>query len=186
MQDGAALRVTEPNVGRSSGTSSGVPDSRDATTPLDANPPHWHWAEFVDLSGEDVFDVFYLRQQVFVLEQSCLYPDIDARDRVSHHLLGRNLAGELIAYLRVLPPGVVYAEPAIGRVVTAPTARGNGTGRALMNEGLAGVAKRYPSVGVRISAQCYLDRFYRSLGFATVGSPYDEDGIPHQEMLIVP
>lgn len=142
----------------------------------------WTWAQLEDLTALDIHALFKARQAVFVLEQSCLYPDIDAHDLESWHLLGRE-NGALYAYLRVVPPGLKYPEPAIGRVLTVPIARGRGYGRALMAEGIRRVEAAHPNAGIRISAQCYLDRFYAELGFVTVGEPYDEDGIPHQEML---
>ena len=103
--------------------------------------------------------------------------------RESGHLLGRDAAGLLHAYLRVVDPGVKYAEPSIGRVITAPEVRGSGLGRALMREGLAGCAVRWPGQAVRISAQARLQRFYAELGFAAASDEYLEDGIPHLEML---
>ena len=142
----------------------------------------WTWAQLEDLTALDIHALFKARQAVFVLEQTCLYPDIDAHDLESWHLLGRE-NGALYAYLRVVTPGLKYPEPAIGRVLTVATDRGRGYGRALMAEGIRRVEAAYPNAGIRISAQCYLDRFYAEFGFVTVGEPYDEDGIPHQEML---
>ncbi len=142
----------------------------------------WVWSRLGELAPEQIHAVFGARQAVFVLEQTCLYPDIDGLDLDSWHLLGSN-AGVLCAYLRVVPPGRKYKEPSIGRVLTVSSVRAKGYGQALMREGIRRTEHCYPNVGIRISAQCYLRRFYENLGFVTVGEPYDEDGIAHQEML---
>jgi len=137
---------------------------------------------FDRLTPRQVHDVLQLRQRVFVVEQACAYLDADGADPSCWHVLGTD-AGVLVATARLVPPGLKYVEPAIGRVVTAPEVRRTGVGRALMLEALAQVKRLYPGQPVRLGAQRYLERFYRSLGFAPVGEPYDEDGIPHVEML---
>ena len=142
----------------------------------------WSWSRFAELGVDALYDLLALRCRVFIVEQGP-YLDPDGLDRVSWHLLGRNAEGALVAYLRVVDPGRKYEEPSIGRVVLAPEVRGSGLGRTLMAEGLAGCERLWPGRGVRISAQSRLDRFYASLGFAAVGEPYLEDGIPHVEML---
>ncbi|MDH4446131.1 MAG: GNAT family N-acetyltransferase, partial [Acidovorax sp.] len=106
-----------------------------------------------------------------------------AADKRSYHLLGYDAAGALQACLRVADPGVNYPEPSIGRVVTAKEARGNGTGRALMQEGIARCHQVWPGQDIRISAQAHLQPFYGSLGFVAVSGEYLEDDIPHVEML---
>ena len=108
---------------------------------------------------------------------------LDSRNDYAWHLLGRDEAGLLQAYLRVVDPGVKYAEPSIGRVITSPETRGSGLGRVLMSEGITRCEAAWPAQGIRISAQAHLAPFYRSLGFATVGGEYLEDNIPHVEML---
>jgi len=121
------------------------------------------------------------------VEQQCPYLDADGRDERCYHLQGwKPATGDpeiLVAYLRVFPPGLVYAEPAMGRIVTAPEVRGSGIGRALMNEGLRRVKETFGETTIRISAQHYLKKFYEEFGFRQAGEPYDEDGIPHIEML---
>ena len=97
-----------------------------------------------------------------------------------------SLAKSFAACLRVVDPGLKYAEPSIGRVITAPGWRGLGGGRVLMRQGLAQCNQLWPDQAVRISAQAHLQRFYASLGFDPVGDPYLEDGIPHVEMMRVP
>lgn len=143
---------------------------------------NWTWLRFNDLGVDNLHDALQLRSRVFVLEQGP-YLDVDGHDRQSWHLLGRDEAGTLQAYLRVVDPQVKYHEPSIGRVVTAAEVRGTGLGRTLMREGLAGCARYWPGQAVRISAQARLQRFYVELGFAAASDEYLEDGIPHLEML---
>lgn len=146
----------------------------------------WHFSRFADLTPFDLYDVLAARQNVFILEQTCLYPDIDGYDLEAHHLLGwRDVDGkrQLAAYLRVLAPGAKYDEMSIGRVITTPAARGSGAGRALLEQGIAHAEALHPGHRIRIGAQQYLERFYASFGFETVSAPYDEDGIMHIDML---
>ena len=117
---------------------------------------------------------------MFVVEQACVYLDADGIDPVCRHLWA---AGDAIAaYLRIVPAGVTYEEVALGRIVTAPEARGSGLGRTLVQRGLDAVGP----VPVRISAQAHLERFYAELGFRPASDVYLEDGIPHLEMLRAP
>ncbi len=146
----------------------------------------WQWATFEQLGGADWYAVLQARQDVFVLEQQCLYPDIDGADQRAHHLLGwAEVDGkpQLQAYLRCFAPGDKYAEAALGRVLTIQSVRGLGTGKLLMTEGLRRVAQLYPGSAIRISAQEHLQGFYGSFGFRPVSDIYMEDGIPHIEML---
>jgi ElaA protein len=143
---------------------------------------HWTWSRFSDLSLDDLYDALALRCRVFVLEQGP-YQDPDGVDRVAWHLLGRDAAGVLQAYLRVVDPGVKYTEPSLGRVITAPERRGSGLGRRLVAEGLARCDAAWPGRGNRISAQAHLADFYAGFGYRAVGEPYLEDNIPHREML---
>jgi len=146
----------------------------------------WQFSRFAELSPFDLYDVLAQRQNVFILEQTCLYPDIDGLDLDAHHLLGwRTVDGKrvLAAYLRVLAPGAKYHEMSLGRVVTTSAARGSGAGRALLEQGIAHAEALYPGHRIRIGAQQYLERFYQGFGFQTVSAPYDEDGIMHIDML---
>jgi ElaA protein len=143
---------------------------------------HWTCKRFDDLGVHALHDALALRCRVFILEQGP-YQDPDVADKQAWHLLGYDAAGQLQACLRVVDPGAKFAEPSIGRVVTAPEARGQGLGRALMAEGLARCAQAWPGRAVRISAQAHLQGFYAALGFVPVGAPYLEDDIPHIEML---
>jgi ElaA protein len=143
---------------------------------------NWLWLRFADLGVDNLYDALALRCRVFILEQGP-YLDPDGLDRVSWHLLGRDAAGTLQAYLRVVDPGVKYTEPSIGRVITAPEVRGTGVGRVLFAEGVRRCEAAFPGQGIRISAQAHLEQLYGSFGFVRVGEPYLEDNIPHLEML---
>ena len=146
----------------------------------------WQWSGFADLTALALYEMLALRQQVFVLEQACLYPDIDGLDPGAHHLLGwRSVDGkrELVATLRCLAPGAKYDEMSLGRVVTNPSARGTGLGRELVAQGIACAERLHPGHAIRIGAQAHLEAFYASFGFRTVSAPYDEDGILHVDML---
>jgi ElaA protein len=150
---------------------------------------HFRWARLQDLSSSELHAVLAAREAVFVVEQNCPYQDADALDNYSWHLIG-TVDKALAAYLRVVDPGcksvhpgAFYAEPSIGRVLTAKDYRGLGLGMALMQEGIAGCVRLFPDQGIRISAQSYLLAFYQSFGFTAVGDEYLEDDIPHFEML---
>ena len=145
---------------------------------------HWRWHRFPDLGVDNLYDALQLRCRVFVLEQGP-YLDPDGVDRQAWHLLGRDGAGSLMAYLRLVDPGIKYTEPSFGRVITVAEARGTGLGRALMAEGVAGSDRQWPGRGNRISAQAHLERFYSGFGFERIGADYLEDNIPHVEMLRV-
>ncbi len=142
----------------------------------------WNWLHYAQLSVDQLYDLLRLRQIIFIVEQNCPYPDADGLDPQAWHLLGYE-KGVLIAYLRVVEPGRKFAEPSIGRVVTHSSVRGRGAGRELMVEGLRRTEHLYPGQGIRISAQAHLEKFYGEFGFRTVRGPYEEDGIPHLEML---
>jgi ElaA protein len=142
----------------------------------------WRCAPFDELTPREVHDMYQLRIAVFVLEQECPFQDVDGADPASWHLLGRG-ASELVAYARLIPAGVKFAEPSIGRVATAQTVRGTGLGRELMKRSIERSDALWPGLPVRIGAQQRLERFYQSLGFETASGMYLEDGIPHIEML---
>jgi ElaA protein len=145
----------------------------------------WQWTRFEGLSLQALYEVLALRQKVFVLEQGP-YLDADGLDQHSWHLLGRDDAGELLLYLRVVDPGFKYEEPSIGRVVIDKSLRGTGLGRVMMAEAVKRCDEAWPGRANRISAQAHLGRFYGEFGFVPVGEPYLEDNIPHQEMLRQP
>lgn len=145
---------------------------------------HYSCLPFHRLSLEELYAIMALRQEVFVVEQNCPYLDADGKDQPAHHLLGYSDKGALLAYSRLLPSGVSYAGyPSFGRVATAPSIRGGGQGRALMEKTLEWMERLYGRQAIKISAQSYLISFYRSLGFQAVGEEYLEDGIPHIGMV---
>lgn len=146
----------------------------------------WQWSRFDELSCDDLYEILKARQAVFVVEQECAYQDVDDLDRVSWHLIGwrrQSDAKSLVAYSRVVFPGQKYPEPSIGRVLTLQSTRGTGLGQRLTHEAISRTTAEYPDAPIRISAQQVQQRFYMQFGFATVSDPYDEDGIPHVEML---
>ena len=144
----------------------------------------WQWAAFGELDGATLCAIFAARQDVFVLEQQCLYADIDGNDQRAFHLIARQEgSGQLVAYLRCFAPGDKYPEAAVGRVLTVQSMRGLGLGRQLMAEGIRRIEQYFPGSAIRISAQEHLARFYGELGFHRVSDTYLEDGIPHIEML---
>ena len=138
----------------------------------------WHVRAFDQLSPGELYAIMALRQRVFVVEQRCAYLDADGVDQISQHLWA-DRAGAVAAYVRIVPAGERFAEISIGRVVTAPEARGTGLGRELMRRGIAACG----DVAIRIGAQAHLEKFYAELGFARASDLYDEDGIPHIEMV---
>ena len=146
----------------------------------------WQWRRFTELTPAELYAALAARAAVFVVEQQCAFQDLDAADEFAWHLLGwtsLNHAPTLAAYLRLIDPGRKYAEPSIGRILTATPFRGTGLGREATREGLARAALLYPGLAVRIGAQQRLERFYSELGFRTVSAPYEEDGVAHVEML---
>jgi len=148
---------------------------------------HFRWANYDELSKEDLYEILKVRQEVFAVEQNCVYQDADDLDKNAWHLIacrdsdfgGRNILG----YLRVVYPTYRYIEPSIGRVLIVKEARGIGLGKELITIALSKIEQEYPRQSVRISAQQYLERYYSEVGFEKVTEPYDEDGILHIEMV---
>jgi ElaA protein len=143
----------------------------------------WMCKPFNELSLNELYAILQLRNEVFVVEQNCVFQDADNKDQPSFHLMGWDQPA-LMAYTRLVPPGVSYEEPSIGRVVTSITARGSGIGRRLMQESISECRKLFGSRVIRIGAQLYLKEFYASLGFIPTGGIYPEDGIDHIQMLL--
>lgn len=144
----------------------------------------WQVKTFEELSTRDMYEILRVRQEVFVFEQNCPYQDVDGLDDVSWHLYQKDEASDkILAYLRITFAGHKYDEVSIGRVLTTDAARGMGLGKSLIAEAMHFLAEQCPNQPVRISAQLYLQEFYEGFGFKVVSAPYDEDGIPHIEML---
>ncbi|NUN99505.1 MAG: GNAT family N-acetyltransferase [Saprospiraceae bacterium] len=140
---------------------------------------------FEELTLHELYELMALRQIVFAVEQNCPYLDADGKDLKCWHLMGRNGEGKLLAVARLLPEGLSYPGYAsIGRVASAPEARGTGAGRQLMQAALSEMARLFPGLPIRIGAQQYLIKFYESFGFQVDSEVYLEDGIPHVEMVL--
>ena len=138
---------------------------------------------FNDLSVLELYDLLQLREEVFQIEQNCIYKDIDDKDKECYHLLFYK-AKELVAYCRIVPKGISYDEyVSIGRVVSKPKYRKEGFGRLLMKEAMLQMQNLYPDSPIKISAQKYLQKFYESYGFVAEEEWYMEDDIPHIAMI---
>lgn len=146
---------------------------------------NWQLRRFDEMTVHELYQLLRLRSEVFVVEQNCVFLDMDNKDQGCRHLLGWQ--GDLLAAsTRLVPPGYIYDEISIGRVVNSPSLRGQGIGRLLMEESIKTCFELFGRKTIRIGAQLYLEKFYRSLGFRTVGEVYLEDGIKHVEMLLEP
>lgn len=142
----------------------------------------WKIKSWEELSAKEVYEILALRASVFVVEQNCAYQDVDGKDLHSLHLFACDENQKPIAYLRMVQPGISYEEWSIGRVVTAHQVRRSGVGKLLMQQAIHFLEKTGCN-SIRISAQCYLEKFYQAFGFVSLGEPYLEDDIPHIEML---
>jgi ElaA protein len=138
--------------------------------------------KFSDLSLNELYDILRLRSEIFVVEQTCVYNDLDGLDKVAVHQFMRK-DGEIVAYSRLLKPGTRFPEYSIGRVVVKKSERGTGLGQEMMEEAKRYIVQEWGATKIKISAQSYLQRFYESLGFEIVTEMYLEDGIPHFGML---
>ena len=147
----------------------------------------WTSPFFTELSLEQLYAILRARQEVFIVEQNCVFLDADGVDQHCWHVMGwehRPPAGEiLIAYARIVPPAVKYDEASIGRVISTNAGRKQGFGKELMRRAVAKTEELFPGQAIRIGAQQYLEGFYAGFGFQTVSTPYIEDGIFHVEML---
>lgn len=137
---------------------------------------------FQDLSTEELYAILRLRAEVFIVEQNCPYLDLDGKDHYCHHVMLYD-SGELVAYSRLVPAGISYSENAIGRVVSAPSHRGKGLGREIMELSIRYCEEIWGKGPIRLGAQVYAKGFYESLGFVAEGEEYFEDDIPHVEMV---
>jgi ElaA protein len=142
----------------------------------------WKFAAFDALSLTELYDLLQLRSEVFVVEQTCVFQDMDGADAAAMHLLGTS-GGRLVAYARCLAAGVKFKEASIGRIITRSTLRGSGAGHVLVRRAIECIAQQWGPQTIRLGAQARLEHFYRQHGFETTGEPYIEDGIPHIEML---
>jgi len=139
----------------------------------------WKVKEWAELSTNEVENIFSLRSEVFVVEQDCVYQDIDGKDQKAKHVLGKK-DGEIVAYARIFKPGEYFKEASFGRAVVKKTERGKGVGDELVINCLENINEEE----IKISAQSYLKGFYGKHGFKAEGNEYLEDGIPHTAMFI--
>lgn len=146
---------------------------------------HYKVCRFNELTVEELYTILQLRSAVFVVEQNCVYQDMDGKDQLSYHLQVKNENDQLVAYARLVPPGISYTEPSIGRVISDTDYRKHGFGKLLMKKAIETTCNLWPACDIRISAQLYLLKFYSDLGFQSVGESYLEDNIPHIEMLYI-
>lgn len=138
---------------------------------------------FAELTTKELYDSLRLRSEVFVVEQDCVYEDIDGKDQKALHLIGTK-EGKIVAYARIFRPGDYSEEASIGRVSVKKDQRKFGYGKELMKAAIRAVENHFDERVIRVSAQLYLERFYHEMGFEQVGDGYLEDGIPHIGMVL--
>ncbi|SNR64071.1 GNAT family N-acetyltransferase [Hymenobacter mucosus] len=143
----------------------------------------WTTKPFDALTLSELYALLQLRSEVFVVEQTCAFQDIDGQDQAAYHLLGHSETGELAAYTRLFGAGISYPEASIGRVVVSPKYRRYGLGRELLHESIGAIEALFGAQPIQIGAQLYLKGFYESFGFQQQGEGYLEDGIPHIHMI---
>jgi len=146
---------------------------------------NWILKPFAELTANELYVILQLRSEVFIVEQNCPYQDCDDKDLHAWHLMGIQKE-RLLAYSRLLAPGISYSESSIGRVVTSPAIRKTGIGKKLMTESIGQIRNIFQTDTIRIGAQLYLKKFYESFGFTQDGDTYLEDNIPHIHMLRKP
>lgn len=143
----------------------------------------WHCKTFGTLTPDELYQIMRLRSEVFVVEQNCVFLDADNKDEQCLHFFGL-IDNDVAAYTRLSPPGYIYNEVSIGRVVTSPSHRTKGLGRELMQRSIEQCRIHFGNTNIKIGAQLYLFNFYSSLGFKQVGEKYLEDGIEHAHMIL--
>ena len=139
--------------------------------------------KFKELSVEEIYQILRIRSEVFIIEQRCIYQDIDGKDEKAMHVMGKNNK-EIIAYTRILDRGEYYDLPSISRVVVTKKNRGKERGKRIMEESIKYINKILKEKTIVLAAQKYLENFYRELGFIPEGKEYLEDEIPHQKMTL--
>ena len=138
--------------------------------------------KFKDLSLSELYDILQLRSEVFVVEQDCVYQDIDGKDSEALHVIGFKNQ-KIVAYTRCFKPGFYFEEAAIGRVVVKKSERKFGYGHEIMKASDRAIQQYYNTSNIKLSAQQYLIKFYEFHGYTTTGEGYLEDGIPHIAMV---
>jgi ElaA protein len=143
---------------------------------------NWLLKKFEELNPYQLYAILQLRNEVFVVEQNCVFQDADDKDQMSVHLMGYQ-HNQLVAYTRLVPPGVIYDIPSIGRVVTLKAVRRSGTGKKLMKQSIEFTYELFGEQPIKIGAQLYLEKFYNDFGFIKCSDVYLEDGIEHIYMI---
>ena len=152
----------------------------------DLSSIEWQCLPYEQLTTAQLYDIMRVRQEVFVVEQTCPYLDADGYDDISHHLCGHTAEGELVAYARILPTTPTYPEhSSIGRVLTTMPYRRTGLGRMLMPKAITATQELYPDLDIKIMAQHYLESFYKDFGFETTSERFLYDDIWHIDMVRV-
>ena len=144
---------------------------------------NWISKPFDELTPRELYAIMQLRNEVFVVEQNCVFQDADNKDQYCHHVMCFENE-KLVAYARIVPAGISYVETSIGRVVTSPSIRGKGIGNLLLQQTLDKTFSLYGNVRLKIGAQLYLKKFYESFSFKQTGDIYLEDDIQHIEMVL--
>lgn len=143
---------------------------------------NWHLKTFEELTTKELYEILRARAEVFVVEQNCVYQDLDLKDQKSYHMFSEE-NGEIITYVRIIEKGVSYAEMSAGRLLTREDNRGKGLSRETVEKLIDFVVHRLGETKIRISAQLYLLKFYESVGFVKTSDVYLEDEIEHVQML---
>jgi ElaA protein len=143
----------------------------------------WTTKTFDQLDVQTLYDILAARQDVFIVEQHCPFHEIDRIDLYCHHLMAWT-GNDLAAYARIVPPGLRFNEPSIGRILTSSDFRSSGLGRELLHRAIDLTQQLFPGQNICLSGQLYLDKFYREFGFQPVSQIYLEDDIPHQDMIL--
>jgi len=143
----------------------------------------WTYKKWQELGRDELFDIYKLRVDVFVVEQGCAYPEVDDNDKLVGHLFAY-ADEQLVAYSRLCPPNTVYPEASVGRVICHEDFRGEGLGKDLVKRAVEQLKKEFPGQKIKAQAQQYLEDFYKSFGFKTISKPYLEDGIAHVDMVL--
>ena len=140
---------------------------------------------FRELTTEELYALLQLRSAIFVVEQQCIYQDIDEKDKKAIHVLGF-INKQLVAYTRAFGPGDYFSEASIGRVAVRESYRGKGLGYQIMETTIKAIETIFNTRKIALSAQLYLKQFYMDMGFISEGPEYEEDGIPHIRMVMRP
>jgi ElaA protein len=143
----------------------------------------WVCKKFEELNPYELYSILQLRSQVFVVEQRCIFQDADNKDQLCHHVMCTE-GDKLVAYARIVPPGISYVETSIGRIVSSPSERRTGIGKIVVQQSIAMAQALHGKGPIRIGAQLYLKKFYESFGFIQSGDIYIEDDIQHIEMIL--